>query len=230
MEQIERVCTDLSLKNNVKSLIRVIYESINIVLWQFVFIFVAHSKNLVNMNKFVSKLLLAIALQLIVCNFSFSQRGANWQVIPYASNVFKVIYHPFEYTREFNVTNAVIAKALGIDNICKFDFLSPPPSKNLINSLELLHALGALDHNSKLSPPLGFQMAEFPLHPTHSKALLASEEFGCAQEMITIIALLQVQHVFNTPSGRKMQADKAKLKFTCIEGDHLTLLNVYKTF
>jgi oligosaccharide 4-alpha-D-glucosyltransferase len=116
MEQIERVCTDLSLKNNVKSLIRVIYESINIVLWQFVFIFVAHSKNLVNMNKFVSKLLLAIALQLIVCNFSFSQRGANWQVIPYASNVFKVIYHPFEYTREFNVTNAVIAKALGIDN------------------------------------------------------------------------------------------------------------------
>lgn len=139
-------------------------------------------------------------------------------------------YTPPEMQR-CDLTSVIIQlKALGIDNICKFDFLSPPPSKNLINSLELLHALGALDHNSKLSPPLGFQMAEFPLHPSHSKALLASEEFGCAQEMITIIALLQVQHVFNTPSGRKMQADKAKLKFTCIEGDHLTLLNVYKTF
>ena len=130
-----------------------------------------------------------------------------------------------------DLTSVIIQlKALGVDNICKFDFLSPPPSKNLINSLELLHALGALDHNSKLSPPMGFQMAEFPLHPTHAKALLASETFGCAQEMITIISLLQVQHVFNTPSGRKIQADKAKLKFTCIEGDHLTLLNVYKTF
>jgi ATP-dependent RNA helicase DDX35 len=139
-------------------------------------------------------------------------------------------YTPPEMQR-CDLTSVIIQlKALGIDNICKFDFLSPPPSKNLINSLELLHALGALDHNSKLSPPLGFQMAEFPLHPTHSKALLASEAFGCAQEIITIIALLQVQHVFNTPSGRKMQADKAKLKFTCIEGDHLTLLNVYKTF
>jgi ATP-dependent RNA helicase DDX35 len=139
-------------------------------------------------------------------------------------------YTPPEMQR-CDLTSVIIQlKALGIDNICKFDFLSPPPSKNLINSLELLHALGALDHNSKLSPPLGFQMAEFPLHPTHSKALLASETFGCAQEIITIIALLQVQHVFNTPSGRKMQADKAKLKFTCIEGDHLTLLNVYKTF
>ena len=98
-------------------------------------------------------------------------------------------------------------KALGIDNICKFDFLSPPPSKNLVNSLELLHALGALDHNSKLATPGGFQMAEFPLHPTHAKALLAAEHFGCAQEMLTIIALLQVQHVFNTPSGRKLTGE-----------------------
>jgi ATP-dependent RNA helicase DDX35 len=130
-----------------------------------------------------------------------------------------------------DLTSVIIQlKALGIDNICKFDFLSPPPSKNLINSLELLHALGALDHNCKLSTPIGFQMAEFPLHPTHAKALLAWETFGCAQEMLTIISMLQVQHVFNTPSGRKLQADKAKLKFTCIEGDHLTLLNVYKSF
>ena len=33
-------------------------------------------------------------------------------------------------------------KALGIDNICKFEFLSQPPSKTLIDSLELLFALG----------------------------------------------------------------------------------------
>jgi ATP-dependent RNA helicase DDX35 len=93
-----------------------------------------------------------------------------------------------------DLTSVVIQlKALGIDNICKFDFLSAPPSKNLTNSLEMLNALGALDHNCKLAPPIGFQMAEFPLHPTHSKALLASESFGCAQEIITIISLLQVR-------------------------------------
>lgn len=63
-------------------------------------------------------------------------------------------------------------KALGVDNICRFEFLSSPPANNLISSLELLHALGALDHNSKLTTPFGFQMAEFPLHPTHAKALL----------------------------------------------------------
>jgi ATP-dependent RNA helicase DDX35 len=73
-------------------------------------------------------------------------------------------------------------------------------------------------------------MAEYPLHPTHSKALLSSEKFECTQEILSIIALLQVQNVFSTPSGRKKQADKAKLKFTAIEGDHITLLNVFKTF
>lgn len=41
-----------------------------------------------------------------------AQRNANWQVIPYATNIIKVVYHPFEYTRDFNVTNAVIAKPL----------------------------------------------------------------------------------------------------------------------
>ncbi len=112
----------------------------------------------------------------------------------------------------------------------KFNFLSPPPSTNLINTLELLYALGALDHNSRLTTPIGFQMAEFPLHPTYSKALLSSESFGCTKEMLSIISMLQVQHVFSTPSGRKIQADKAKLKFTCTEGDHITYLNVFKTF
>ena len=121
-------------------------------------------------------------------------------------------------------------KALGIDNIFRFDFLSAPPANNLIGTLELLHALGSLDHNARLATPLGFEMAEFPLHPTHAKALLAADDFGCTSEMLTIIAMLQVQNVFTTPSNRKMQADRAKLKFTCIEGDHLTFLNVYKSF
>ncbi|WZH39355.1 P-loop containing nucleoside triphosphate hydrolase protein [Fusarium acuminatum] len=36
-------------------------------------------------------------------------------------------------------------KALGIDNIVRFNFLSPPPSELMAKALELLYALGALD-------------------------------------------------------------------------------------
>ena len=151
------------------------------------------------------------------------------------------LYTEFEYSKLKNHTPPEIQrcdlasviiqlKALGIDNICRFDFLSPPPSNNLINTLELLHALKALDHNSKLTTPIGYQMAEFPIHPCHSKALLASEEFGCTQEILSIVAMLQVQHVFSTPNNRKGAADKAKLKFTCTEGKELIFVHFKLTY
>ena len=35
-------------------------------------------------------------------------------------------------------------------------------------------------------------MSELPLHPTLAKMLLSSGEMGCSQEIVTIIAMLQV--------------------------------------
>lgn len=56
-------------------------------------------------------------------------------------------------------------KAMGIDNVLRFEFMSPPPSSSMMRSLELLYALGALDDNAKLTHPVGTTMAEFPLPP-----------------------------------------------------------------
>ena len=68
-----------------------------------------------------------------------------------------------------DLSNSVLMlKALGIDNLVRFEFPSSPPSKNLIASLEVLYALGALDDAGKLTKPLGEQMAEFPIHPSLS--------------------------------------------------------------
>ena len=64
------------------------------------------------MNKPVGKLLIITFISTIICLTTTAQKGANWQVIPYASNVFKVVYQPLEYNKSFNVTNAVLAKPL----------------------------------------------------------------------------------------------------------------------
>ena len=40
-------------------------------------------------------------------------------------------------------------KAMGIDNIMKFDWLAPPPAETMIKALELLHALGALGDDAR---------------------------------------------------------------------------------
>lgn len=41
-------------------------------------------------------------------------------------------------------------KALGIDNIMKFEWLSPPAPEAMIRALETLHALGALGEDAKV--------------------------------------------------------------------------------
>ena len=43
-------------------------------------------------------------------------------------------------------------KAMGIDNIMKFDFLDAPPAEAMVRALELLHALGALDTDARQAP------------------------------------------------------------------------------
>uniref|UniRef100_A0A8W8KCD6 RNA helicase n=1 Tax=Magallana gigas TaxID=29159 RepID=A0A8W8KCD6_MAGGI len=121
-------------------------------------------------------------------------------------------------------------KALGVSNIVRFNFLSPPPAQNMIRGLELLYALQALDDNGNLTSPLGLQMAEFPLTPMFSKMLLASGEFQCSEEAVIIAAMTQIQNVFITPMGEKSAANRAKRNFAVEEGDHVSLLNVFRAF
>lgn len=49
-------------------------------------------------------------------------------------------------------------KSMGIDNLVEFDFLDPPPHDMLVKGLEMLYALGALNHEGKLTM-LGRKMA-----------------------------------------------------------------------
>ena len=122
-------------------------------------------------------------------------------------------------------------KALGIDNIARFDFLTPPPADLLIRALELLYALGALDDYAKLTKPLGTRMSELALEPMLAKCLLSATEFGCLSEILTIAAMVSLQGSvwFSHEDGKKAE-ETARRKFAVEQGDHLTLLNVYQAF
>lgn len=58
-----------------------------------------------------------------------------------------------------------------------------------MQALEDLDYLAALDDDGNLSE-VGIIMSEFPLDPQLAKALLASCEFDCVQEMLTLAAML----------------------------------------
>ena len=122
-------------------------------------------------------------------------------------------------------------KALGIDNIVRFDFFTPPPSQLVLRALELLYSLGALDDYAKLTKPLGTRMAELSVAPMMGKVLLSASSFGCLSEILSIAAMTTLQgSAWFSHDGEKKASETAKHKFAVEEGDHLTLLNVYQAF
>ncbi|KAJ9119855.1 hypothetical protein QFC24_005569 [Naganishia onofrii] len=122
-------------------------------------------------------------------------------------------------------------KALGIDNLVRFDFLSPPPTEMMIRALEFLYSLKALDEEGRLTRPLGMNMAEVPVDPMMAAILLNSQEFQCGEEILTIAAMTSVQNVFILGDGAAgAMGEIERRKFTAEEGDHLTLLNAYNAF
>ncbi|KAF8765753.1 hypothetical protein HU200_008260 [Digitaria exilis] len=129
-----------------------------------------------------------------------------------------------------NLASVVLSlKALGINDLVSFDFMDPPASEGLLRALEDLFALGALNSRGELTKT-GRRMAELPLDPMLAKAIVASEKYGCSEEMITIASMLSAGNaVFYRPKDKALIADAARQRFFNAGGggDHVALLNVY---
>eukprot|EP00826_Nyctotherus_ovalis_P008050 TRINITY_DN1207_c0_g2_i5.p1 TRINITY_DN1207_c0_g2~~TRINITY_DN1207_c0_g2_i5.p1 ORF type:complete len:344 (-),score=100.33 TRINITY_DN1207_c0_g2_i5:130-1161(-) len=123
-------------------------------------------------------------------------------------------------------------KALGIRNVLDFEFISPPSEENIVKSLELLYALGALDEKTELTKEIGYKLVEFPLDPKLGTTLLKSnlEEYKCMEEMLNLASILSVQNLFLGSKEPTLIAKAKKKDVGTIEGDHLTLLNAFKVY
>ncbi|KAI2606858.1 P-loop containing nucleoside triphosphate hydrolase protein [Hypoxylon fragiforme] len=129
-----------------------------------------------------------------------------------------------------NLANTILMlKAMGINDLLHFDFMDPPPTNTMLTALEELYALSALDDEGLLTR-LGRKMADFPMEPALAKVLIGAVDIGCSDEMLSIVALLNLPNVFYRPKEKQTQADQKKAKFHDPHGDHLTLLNVYKAW
>jgi pre-mRNA-splicing factor ATP-dependent RNA helicase DHX15/PRP43 len=129
-----------------------------------------------------------------------------------------------------NLANVVLQlKKLGIDDLVHFDFMDPPAPETLMRALELLNYLGAIDDEGDMTE-VGNKMAEFPLDPQFSKALLASSDFDCVSDVLTIVSMLSTANPFMRPNDQRKLADEAKAQFDHPDGDHLTLLEAFRQY
>ncbi|CRG99387.1 pre-mRNA-splicing factor ATP-dependent RNA helicase PRP43, putative [Plasmodium relictum] len=120
-------------------------------------------------------------------------------------------------------------KKLGIDDLVHFDFMDPPAPETLMRALEQLNYLGALDDEGDLTDK-GHLMSEFPVDPQLAKVLIESPNYFCSSEILSIAAMLSVPNCFLRPKVKGKEADEMKTRFSHLDGDHLTLLNVFHAY
>jgi pre-mRNA-splicing factor ATP-dependent RNA helicase DHX15/PRP43 len=150
----------------------------------------------------------------------------------YTENAFKkeLIEQTYPEILRSNLSSVVLhLKKLGIDDLVHFDFMDPPAPETLMRALELLNYLDALDDEGNMTKT-GHIMSEFPLDPQLAKMLMISENYNCSNEILSITAMLSVPRIFIRPPEARRAADEAKDRFSHVDGDHLTLLNVYHAY
>jgi ATP-dependent RNA helicase DHX8/PRP22 len=134
-----------------------------------------------------------------------------------------------------NLSGVVLQlKAMNVDDILSFPFIDPPPREALVRSLELLYALGALGGDGRLSAA-GRKMARFPLEPMAARAILAGHDEACAEDVIAVVSMLTTDNVFrevsrDVASGGSRQKNPGREQYAREEGDHATLLAVFRAF
>ncbi|KAK1227716.1 Salivary acidic proline-rich phosphoprotein 1/2 [Marasmius sp. AFHP31] len=120
-------------------------------------------------------------------------------------------------------------KCLGQD-LETLDLMDRPDLESMISALKTLYLIGGLDQAGEITQ-LGRDMAAFPLEPVYSRAVLASKEYGCTNEVLTIIAVLSASSkVFVDSSEQRDAVAEARKKFKHGSGDHLTILNVVRAY
>ncbi|XP_063240181.1 ATP-dependent RNA helicase DHX33 isoform X2 [Bacillus rossius redtenbacheri] len=130
-----------------------------------------------------------------------------------------------------NVASVVLQLlALGVD-AATFDFMDKPPPEAVQGAVKLLRLLGAVEGtDAPRLTEVGRTMAQFPLDPRFSKAIIAARDLNCVEEVLSIVAVLSGESIFVTPPSKRERAAAAHHKFLSAAGDHITMLNVFRNY
>ncbi|OEH78124.1 helicase associated domain-containing protein [Cyclospora cayetanensis] len=140
-------------------------------------------------------------------------------------------------------------KALGLHALQRLPQLQPPPTAVVVDAVERLFKLQAIDDAQRITKPLGRMMARGILSPELTRLLVISADpaFGCSQEASAICALLSGPPVWRrsaledcgsslgdsskegrrTVSAARQRLALCRALLGAIEGDPLTALNVF---
>jgi len=134
-----------------------------------------------------------------------------------------------EIKRSNLTTMVLMLKRLGFDDVVHFDFVDPPSPESLMRALQNLNSLGCIDDNGNITE-VGHQASRLPVDPQIAKMLIEAPQHRCSNEALSIAAMLCSLPVWLRPNDAFRAANEAKARFAHMDGDHLTLLNVFHAY
>jgi len=121
--------------------------------------------------------------------------------------------------------------SLGIGDIARFPFLTPPDQRGVRDGLDLLRELGAVEaksgRGSHRITSVGRALARLPIEPRFARMIIEARSRGVTREVIAIVTGLTVQDVRERPADRRGTADQLHARFADPLGDIMTLLNLW---
>uniref|UniRef100_W8B7C0 RNA helicase n=1 Tax=Ceratitis capitata TaxID=7213 RepID=W8B7C0_CERCA len=119
-------------------------------------------------------------------------------------------------------------KMLHIKNVNEFlnTLISPPENQAIMNGVNLLKRINALDTEGTLTP-LGMHLARLPVDPQIGKMLVMAALFRCMDPITSVAAGLSFKSPFYTPLGKEKDVDRVKRELSANKrSDHLMIDNV----
>ncbi len=110
-----------------------------------------------------------------------------------------------------------------------FPFVEGPDRRFVNDGYRLLHELGAVDADRKLTDT-GRQLARLPLDPTIGRMLLAGAGQGALTEVLVIAAALSIQDPRERPLDAREAADQAHAVWKDADSDFRGFLNLWRDY
>ena len=123
--------------------------------------------------------------------------------------------------------------ALGLGDISRFPFLTPPDQRGISDGLGLLAELGAVRAEGGGSRAthritrIGRELSRLPIEPRFARMVVEARRHGVVPEVLAIVAGLTIQDVRERPAEARGRADELHARFADPQGDLMTLLNLW---
>ncbi len=120
-------------------------------------------------------------------------------------------------------------ESLRLGIIDEFPFIDAPPTKAVNDAYRLLHLLGALDDERRLTPD-GELMARLPLDPRLARLLVAAHRQGALREGLVLAAALGVVDPREQPPDNLGAARAKHAEMADPRSDFMTLLALWNAY